>query len=174
MKHSLLTERFLLREIDFPDADDLFEMDADPAVHRYIHNKPVQKKEEIVVIIDMIRQQYVENGIGRWAVVDKETKECVGWAGLKYIREEMNGMQNFYELGYRFKQRHWRKGIATEVGKAIVEYGFANFEIRSIYAITHPSNEDSMKVLKKLGFVFVERFEEDGNLINWFELRKKE
>lgn len=68
MKYPLLTERFLLREIDFPDVDGLFEMDTDPAVHRYIDNNPVQNKEEIVAVIDMIRQQYVENGIGRWAV----------------------------------------------------------------------------------------------------------
>ena len=41
------TERLLLREIDYTDANDLFEMDSDPEVHLFIENKPVKTIDEI-------------------------------------------------------------------------------------------------------------------------------
>jgi RimJ/RimL family protein N-acetyltransferase len=143
-------------------------MDADPEVHRYIENKPVQSKEQVADAIEMINEQYRENGIARWAVVNKETNECVGWAGLKYFRQE-----DYYDLGYRFKRQHWRKGYATEAGAAIVQYGFDRFDIPAIYAITHPENKGSINVLLKLGFVLVKQFEDKGSLTNWFELKRK-
>lgn len=36
------TERLILRELEYTDINDLFEMDADPEVHLFIENKPVK------------------------------------------------------------------------------------------------------------------------------------
>lgn len=167
------TERFFLREIDMRDVEDLFELDSDPQVHLYIENNPVQNKEQIVLVIETLQDQYKENGIARWAVVDKQTGECVGWSGLKLFRTPLNGHVNFYELGYRFKTKHWGKGYATEVSKAIIQYGFNKLKAETLYAITHPENEKSIHVLKKMGFRFVETFDYEGDVTNWFELKKE-
>ncbi|MBC9813457.1 GNAT family N-acetyltransferase [Crocinitomicaceae bacterium CZZ-1] len=167
------TERLYLREIDVQDVDDLFEMDADPQVHLYIENNPVQTKEQIVEVIQMLQRQYAENGIARWAVVDKQTGECVGWSGLKLFRTPLNGHVDFYELGYRFKTKHWGKGYATETSRAIIDYGFDRLNVTSLYAITHPENEKSIHVLNKLGFQFIETFDYEGDVTNWFEIRRK-
>lgn len=51
------TERFILRELEPTDVDALFELDADPEVHRYLRNNPVTTKEQIVDVINFIRQQ---------------------------------------------------------------------------------------------------------------------
>ena len=122
----------------------------------------------------MLQQQYLENGIARWAVVDKETKECIGWCGLKYFKESLNNHSHFYELGYRFKQKNWGKGFATESSNAILKYGFKKLQIKSIYAITHPENINSMHVLRKLGFKFIETFDYEGDPTSWFELTKSD
>lgn len=58
-------------------------------------------------MIDSIRRQYIENGIGRWAVIDKESNNFVGWSGLKLITAKINNHQNFYDLGYRLIKRYW-------------------------------------------------------------------
>ena len=81
------TERLILREILDTDEDAFFEMDADPEVHRYLGNNPVKTKEEIKAAIKFIRQQYIDNGIGRWALIEKSTGEFVGWGGMKLIKE---------------------------------------------------------------------------------------
>lgn len=120
MKIILETERLLIRELDYSDEQDLFEMDADPEVHLYIENNPVKTIDQITQVIEMLKKQYKENGIARWAVVDKKTNECVGWSGLKYINQSLNNHTDFYELGYRFKKKHWGKGFATESSSAIV------------------------------------------------------
>lgn len=166
------TDRLILRELEFTDENDLFEMDSDPDVHLYIENNPVKSIEEIQMAIKMLKKQYDENGIARWAVVDKLTNECVGWSGLKYFAEPLNNHTNFYELGYRFKKKHWGKGYAFESSIAILNYGFQILNIDKVFAITHPNNVNSKKVLIKLGFEYKETFDYEGDLTDWFELKK--
>ena len=173
MKAIVETQRLILRELEYVDAKDLFEMDADPAVHLYIENKPVKSMNEITDVIEMIKGQYEINGIARWAVVNKLTNECIGWSGLKFFNHPLNNYCNFYELGYRFKKRHWGKGFATESSIAVVDYGFKHLNVDSIFAITHPQNVNSKKVLFKLGFDYKETFDYEGDPTDWFELTKK-
>ncbi len=173
MKILATTERLLLREISETDENDLFEMDSDPEVHLFIENSPVQSIEAIRAVINLLQTQYRENGIARWAVVDKATHECIGWCGLKYFEQTLNNHSNFYELGYRFKRKHWGKGYATESAKAVLDYGFEHLGIEVIFAITDPENLNSKKVLHKLGFVYQETFDYEGDLTDWFELKKQ-
>ncbi len=105
-------------------------------------------------------------------MVDKLTNECVGWSGLKYFNQPLNNHNNFYELGYRFKKKHWGKGFATESSSAILDFGFKNLNVEKIFAITDPKNENSKKVLNKLGFDFQETFDYEGDPTDWFELKK--
>lgn len=172
MKVLIETERLIIRELEYADEKDLFEMDSDPEVHLFIENNPVKSIDEITKVIGMLKVQYKENGIARWAVVDKLTNECVGWSGLKYFNEPLNNHHNFYELGYRFKKKHWGKGFATESSNAILEYGFKNLNVDSIFAITDPKNLNSKKVLSKLGFTLEETFDYDGDMTDWFELKR--
>ena len=172
MKIFAETERLILRELEHTDTNDLFEMDSDPEVHLYIENNPVKSIDEITKVIEMLKKQYKENGIARWAVVDKLTNECIGWSGLKYFNQPLNKNNNFYELGYRFKKKHWGKGFATESSIAILDYGFANLNVDKIFAITDPKNANSKKVLSKLGFDFKETFDYEGDPTDWFELKK--
>lgn len=166
------TDRLILRELEYTDENDLFEMDSDPDVHLYIENNPVKCIEEIQTAIKMLKKQYLENGIARWAVVDKLTNECIGWAGLKYFTESLNNHHNFYELGYRFKKKHWGKGFATESSIAILNYGFKNLHVDTIYAIADTKNVNSKKVLTKLGFDYKETFDYEEAPTDWFELKK--
>lgn len=67
----LETERLLIKPLSEEHIDDWFEMDSDPEVHTYISQSPVQSKDEIREALKFISQQYKENVIARWAVVDK-------------------------------------------------------------------------------------------------------
>ncbi|MFT3739511.1 MAG: GNAT family N-acetyltransferase [Breznakibacter sp.] len=172
MKIFIETERLILREVECADENDLFEMDSDPEVHLYIEKKPIGSIDQIRDVIGTLQKQYKENGIARWAVVDKKTKECLGWSGLKYFKVSLNNRRNFYELGYRFKKKHWGKGYATESSIAILDYGFKNLDIDAVYAIANPNNTRSKKVLNKLGFEHIEVFNHGGDMTDWFELKK--
>lgn len=168
----LETERLLLRELVPEDAPGLYEMDSDPDVHTYLGRKPITDPAQAADMIAFIRQQYVDFGIGRWAVIEKSTGAFLGWSGLKFIEGPMHGQSRFYELGYRFMKKHWGKGYATETALPLVQYGFEVLQQPMLYAITDPGNHNSRKVLEKTGFRFVDIFMYDGEETNWFEMKR--
>ena len=104
MKIFLETERLILRELLPSDATNMLALDSNPNVVQYIGIQPITDLEACRKNIRYIRDQYEKNGIGRWAVVRKDTNEFVGWSGLKLVNEKtINGRQNFYDLGYSFE-----------------------------------------------------------------------
>jgi [ribosomal protein S5]-alanine N-acetyltransferase len=163
------TNRLLLRELVPSDATGMFELDADAEVHRYLGNKPIATMEEARQVIAFIRDQYLQNGIGRWAVIEKATGDFVGWSGLKLIKETTNGHINYYDLGYRLLKKHWEKGYATESAKATVEYGFNTLCLPVIYAMADVQNMASRNVLLKTGLQYIETFDLNGVLHDWFK-----
>lgn len=168
------TERCILREILPEDLEGMYDLDSDPEVHTYLGNTPLTDKAQAADMIDFIRQQYIDNGIGRWAVVDKRTNEFMGWTGLKYIKDEINHHINFYDIGYRFRKKYWGKGIATETAQASLKYAFNTLDINEVYALADVNNAGSNKVLKKIGLRFIEEFDFEGTPHNWYKILKTE
>jgi ribosomal-protein-alanine N-acetyltransferase len=171
----LETERLLLRELQPSDEAGMFEMDSDPEVHRYLGNKPVTTPEQSRELIAFVRRQYAENGIGRWAVEDKQTGEFVGWSGLKLVAGPTNGHSNYYDLGYRFIRRYWGQGFATETARAAVRYGFDTLGLLLICGIADVRNLASNQVLHKAGLRRVETFElPEGGPHHWYQREQAE
>lgn len=166
----LETDRLILREILFEDAPAFFAMDNNPNVHNYLWNKPTQRIEETIEMIEFIRNQYSNNGIGRFAMILKETNEFVGWAGLKFNTEIVNNKVNFYDIGYRLDEKFWGKGFASEATFAWLDYGFNSMKIPKMEAAAHADNSASNKILQKIGMKMTEQYLEDGVLWNWYEL----
>jgi RimJ/RimL family protein N-acetyltransferase len=144
------------------DDEGMFAMDSDPLVHRYLGKYPVASIEESRMVIDFVRGQYHNNGIGRWAVALKETGKFIGWTGFKQMEEMVNGFIGHYDFGYRFAQPYWGKGLATEASRAALQFGIETMGLKNIYAMTDVDNEASRHVLDKLGFRLVEIFAYDG------------
>jgi ribosomal-protein-alanine N-acetyltransferase len=166
----LETDRLILREIKPSDAEAFFAMDSNPKVHRYLWNKPVQKIEEINEIIESVRKQYVDNGIGRFAMISKDTNEFIGWAGLKYNTEMVNNKVNFYDIGYRLDENFWGKGYASEATFAWLKYAFEIMNIKTMEAAAHSDNAASNRILQKIGMQMTEQYLEDGVCWNWYQL----
>jgi [ribosomal protein S5]-alanine N-acetyltransferase len=168
------TKRFILREILPTDVDGMYKLDSDPEVHRYLGNKPITSKEKIFEVINYIRQQYIDNGIGRWAIIDKNTNDFIGWTGLKFVTDTTNKHKNYYDLGYRLRRIYWGKGIATETAYASLDYAFDNLNIEKVYASADCENMGSNKILRKIGFNFIETFDLDKIKHNWYKIEKIE
>lgn len=168
------TKRLILREIALTDIDGMFDLDSDYEVHKYLGNNPVKDKQETVDVINFIRQQYLDNGIGRWAIIDKQTNEFIGWTGLKYVTELTNNHINYYDLGYRLRKKYWGKGIATESAIASLGYAFDKLNANEIYAMADCKNDGSNNILKKVGLKFIEKFDLDGVEHNWYKIEKSE
>jgi RimJ/RimL family protein N-acetyltransferase len=167
------TNRLLLRELLPSDEEGMFLLDSNPNVHEFLGQNPVVSLDESVAYITNIRKQYIENGIGRYAVILKETNTFIGWCGIKFITEPENGHVNFYELGYRFIEEYWGKGYGYESAKAWLDYGFNTINIKTMYASANIKNEGSRRILEKLGMQPQNEFLWNGIPCIWYELNNK-
>ncbi len=170
MKIFAETERLILREMTQEDAESFFEMDSKPEVHRYLGNKPVESLQQTRDVIEFVRQQYLDNGIGRWTLIEKASGDYVGWGGLKLIREETKNIVNYLDVGYRLTPKHWNKGYATESAIASVKYGFEKLKHSMIYATAHKENKASRHALEKTGLMCTDDHEWEGIPCDWFEI----
>lgn len=168
------TERLILRELQLEDVEGMYTLDSNPEVHLYLGNNPISSKQQALDVIQLVRQQYIDNGIGRWAVIEKASGEFIGWSGLKYITEEENNHINYYDVGYRLIPSFWGKGYATESAQAVLQYGFENLNIDKIIGAAHEENTKSRRALEKCGLRFVEKFIWNDITCDWLEIHKED
>ena len=166
------TERLILRKILPSDEDRLFLLDSNPDVLKYIGVPVVENIDQIRSLIEMLQIQYHENGIGRWAVIEKESGLIIGWSGLKYYTETLNNHSNFYDLGYRFLPEYWGRGYATETSNFWLEYAFNTLNQTEVFATTDINHKASKNVLQKVGFKWIETFDDEGDLTDWWKIEK--
>lgn len=129
------------------DAQELFELNADPEVIRYTGDPPFNSIAETERFVANYNS-YRLHGFGRWAVVLKDSNRFIGWCGLK--RNELNEI----DLGYRFFKTEWGKGYATEASYACLNFGFGQLKLDSIMARGAKANQASIQVMRKLKMSF--------------------
>ena len=165
------TPRLILREIVPSDAQDLFVLDSNEQVNKYLGNNPVVSVNQSTEIIKRIRNQYDENGFGRLAVVLKDTSEFIGWSGLKLEKDIMP--YAYIDLGYRFIPKFWNNGYGYESAVASLDYGFNDLGHEVINAAAQIGNNGSNKLLQKVHMDLLNTFEFEGSQHNWYEIKKE-
>jgi len=168
----IITARLLLRPLRLADAPGMWELDTDPAVHRYLGGiggpRPASLADSEATI-RFIQAQYADKGIGRWAVTLRATGEFMGWAGLKLVAWPINGQHDFYNLGYRFIPRYWGQGYGYEAAHAWRKAGFEALKLPRICAYADVDNAGSRRILTKIGLREGNAFEEGGTACVWYE-----
>lgn len=163
----------MLRKLTNEDLDNIFLLDSNPEVMKYVGVPPTTEKGESARMLENIINQYQNNGTGRLAVIEKVTSQFIGWSGIKLLTEEVNGFKNVYELGYRFLPEFWGKGYATESALASLDLGFNQLNADKIYAYADVQHQSSNHILTKLGFENKGVFLDNGDNCYWYELEKK-
>ena len=164
------TPRLRLRPFDLSDIIPAYEMNLDVQVSQYTGDGGVVSKEEIERrIIEDVLGDYKKHGFGRLAIEWKENKEFIGFAGLKFLED-----QDEVDLGYRLRRNYWGRGIATEAGKACLEFGFSKLKLEQLIAMIIPANLKSENVLLKLGMRFFEYRMEEDEKVKVFRIEKKQ
>jgi ribosomal-protein-alanine N-acetyltransferase len=129
------------------DLDDLAALFADPDVMRYVGTgQPIERAEAQKALTSIVAH-WNRHGFGRWAIEDKNTREFVGYGGLR-------SLLGTPEVVYHFAKRHWGQGLATEVARACLNFGFNVKGFDRIVAIAKPANAASIHVMEKIGMHF--------------------
>ncbi|SIQ84918.1 GNAT family N-acetyltransferase [Chryseobacterium sp. RU33C] len=156
VKKILETNRLLLRELTIDDAADFYELNANPRVIHYTGDSAFVNVEEALCFLRNYND-YKVNGYGRWAVISKSDNEFLGWCGLKYTISK-----NETDIGFRFFEKYWNMGFATESAAACLNYGFDELNLQKIIGRAMSENKASIKVLQKLGLTFEKEFDFSG------------
>jgi RimJ/RimL family protein N-acetyltransferase len=148
----------MLRRLTEADVDNLFELDGDPEVMRFLTGgKPTPREViEHEVLPRLLRSYERVPSYGRWAAIDRATGEFLGWFGL----ERAEGRPDEADLGYRLRRSAWGRGYATEGSLALVHHAFATLGVQRVFAQTMAVNTASRRVMEKAGLTLARTFHE--------------
>jgi RimJ/RimL family protein N-acetyltransferase len=158
MEIYLETDRLILRRLTDADVENLFELDSDPAVMRFINGgKPTPREVvETETLPGLLGEYRRAEGYGVWAAIEKSTGEFIGWLSLRAHDGDLAKV----ELGYRLRRSAWGRGYATEGSQALVDRGFSELGAERISATTMTVNAASRRVMEKVGLKYVRTFHE--------------
>ena len=149
MSNILESERMVLRELKESDTQALAEIYADYDVMQYIGKGTVLSYEQTKKSIKSWEKHYELFKFGIWATIEKSTGKFIGLCGLSWLPDYTD-----IEVSYLFEKSSWGKGYATEIAKAILNYGFHDFGLMRIVALVYPQNTPSIHVIDKLGMKY--------------------
>lgn len=164
----LETKRLILKQPTSSDFHELLLLRADYKVMQYIGTGATQTEEQVKEFIENAKSYSDEYGLGFYSVFEKETNNFIGQAGLFHLGFNVN--QPDIELAYRLHIKYWDKGYATELAKALIEYGFSKFSLPKIVAIIHPENDRSRRVLEKAGMFYRCMIDFKGSTLSCYEI----
>lgn len=165
------TERLIARAPNQSDFDNLYSLQSDPKVMEFIGKGTPRTKVEVQESLNEIILYYQKHGFGFFSIFEKETGEFVGQGGIFHLN--FQDTQKEFEVGYRLHVKFWGKGIATELTKALIEWGFENLTINKIFGIIKPENSRSRNVLLKAGMRYLHRTDYSGFVVDKFVITKK-
>lgn len=144
----LQTERLILRELSPQDVTALLRHFGNPEVVRFLDIQPIRTKEQAKEWLQWMGSFYAQKEGLRWGIALKADDTLIGTAGLHGWNRE----SHYAEIGYDLAAPYWGEGYATEVARALVEFGWNEMNLNRIEANVVQGNMASMRVLEKLGF----------------------
>ena len=164
----LETARLLIKAPSFEDFDAICQLNADPEVMRYIQIcRPVNKVREL---LEKAIQHYQKHGFSFGTVVEKSSGNLIGQAGILYLGYD--DTQSDIEIGYRLYPAYWKKGYATELTKAFIQWGFKHISTNKLIGVIHPENDRSRRVLEKVGMHYVGKIPAYDTIVAKYEIEK--
>ncbi len=150
------TQRLRLRALGSGDAEDFFELNADPGVMEYFP-KPLRREES-----DALLQKFMvldgERGYGFWSVELLETGEWLGFTGF-HRAEFKSDFTPCMEIGWRFRVSAWGRGFAAEAAAGCLAQVQNDPRFDQVMSFTALLNRRSVRVMEKIGFQFVKEFD---------------
>ena len=145
------TDRLILRTIEEGDAAEQYRLLNTPAVMARLGGP--KELHEIEAKHAKAMQWYATRGFSFLMLVEKDTGELVGHAGIKLVDNPLAKNQGDHEIGWLIREDRWRLGLAEEAVRAIVDWAFGRVNAPHVVALTSELNVASWKLMEKVGMV---------------------
>ncbi|MBO3462187.1 MAG: GNAT family N-acetyltransferase [Aetokthonos hydrillicola CCALA 1050] len=146
------TQRLLAERLRAEHLGDFCRMHQDPKVMATLTaHGGILSENETQQSLENNLEHWDRYGFGLWVFRDKVDGQFVGRGGLRNLY--VDGKQEV-ELAYALRSEFWGKGLATEMGEAILRLGFEELCLADIICFTLTTNYASQRVMEKLGFKY--------------------
>lgn len=153
---TLETERLILRKTIKEDIDELFYIELNPNLRRYLGiHKVGTSLNDNRNYFDF--SKYDNLDFYRWSIVEKDTNKLLGCIYLNVHDEKARS----YGIDYFIREDSWNKGYATEASKCILNFAFEKLNINRIESSGAKSNPGTLKVMEHIGLKY-EGVRKDG------------
>lgn len=153
----LHTERLRLEPFDDHHLDGLNAMNRLPEVMRFVGGE-TETPEQTARVIARVKRCWAAWGTSWWALVERNSQRVAGAGCVQYLRreaappEDLQGLTaNPLEIGWRLHPDFWRQGLASEAARCMADFAFTRFAPAELLAVRHPDNDDSGRVMDRLG-----------------------
>jgi len=145
------TDRLILRTPLEEDLEAIFEIHGNPQTNRFNPAGPHQLVTDSRTMLKRWLKHWEKYEFGYWVIAtQKDPQTIIGCGGLMY--KDIAGRQRA-NLYYRFRPSAWGKGFASEMATAACKYAFEELHLDQVAALVRPSNEPSIRLLKRLKMV---------------------
>ena len=153
------TERLILRKFEYTDYEAMLKYWISDEKIQSLYSEPIYTtKEAVKELLDKYIGSYEREDYYRWAIIEKDSMECIGQIAYFLVVNK----NNFAEIEYFIGSNFQCQGYATEATKAIIDYGFDKMNLHKVQICTKSINKPSKRVIEKCGFVY------EGTLRDYF------
>jgi [ribosomal protein S5]-alanine N-acetyltransferase len=145
----LQSSQLAIRPVNGADLDDLFEINSDQAVTRFLPYATWRTAEDASAWLARMEALAAAGTAQQLVIQRNEDRKVIGTILLFKFDEGSARL----ELGYAVGRRHWRNGYAREAVHAVCDHAFRQLSVRRIEAEVDPLNTASNALLLALGFV---------------------
>jgi RimJ/RimL family protein N-acetyltransferase len=164
----LETKRLLLSRFSYDDCEFIHELVNEHSFKRFIGDKNVNSLDDARRYLrEGPITMYDKFGYGLFLVNLRGAARAAGICGL-VKREAFDDP----DIGFAFLERYRGNGYATESATAVLAHGFEVLNLQRIIALADVGNENSVRLLQRLGFVYERkvRMPEDDHDIDLFSI----
>lgn len=145
------TPRLFLREFRDDDVAFIARLLNTDGFRRYIGDRGVRDEATALIYLHAGPQaSYAKHGHGLYGVARRDDGALIGMCGV-LRRDTLDAP----DLGFAFLPEVARQGYALEAARGALRHARETVGLDRIAAITAPDNDDSIRLLGKLGFRFV-------------------
>lgn len=143
----LQTERLTLRPLVAADAELYAGMRYHPEVAKWLSPADSDPLEAARAAIERFELAWQERRYAPWGLF--RDGRLIGHGGLNWVPEFGET-----EVLWALHPDAWRRGYATEMARAALDYGFKELGLELVFAMAKPGNHPSQAVMTRLGMTY--------------------
>jgi [ribosomal protein S5]-alanine N-acetyltransferase len=111
-----------------------------------------------------------EVGTFNCPLILRATDQLIGDVGLNPFLED----EYIPEIEWQIGPEHWGKGYATEVGRAMLAYGFQDAGFPAIMGFALSQHVASRRVMEKIGMTYLHDKEDYGQIKSFYRIDRND